>query len=92
MILHLLTMFVVQVVAYIFLVLNLRALNRGRYLMTGVTEVIYALMNFWIIHKIAEAKTFIEALVYASGATVGSLTAMYITKHWDVKKDDIATV
>lgn len=85
MILHLLTMFSVQVIAYVFLVLNIRALNRGKYLMTGATEVIYALMNFWIIHRVAEAKTIQEALAYATGATVGSLTAMYITKHWDVK-------
>lgn len=80
---HLLTMFGVQVVAYIVLVVNLRALNRGRYVATGVTEIAYALMNFYIIRRIAEARSAWEALAYALGATVGSLAAMWMTKHWE---------
>lgn len=76
-------MFGIQAAAYIVLVLNLRALNKGRYLITGVTEMIYALASFWMIHRVAEARTWQEAVAYASGATVGSLVAMYITKHWE---------
>lgn len=76
-------MFGIQTAAYIVLVLNIRALNRGKYLWTGVTEMIYALANFYIIGRVAAAQTWQEAVAYASGATVGSLIAMWITKHWD---------
>jgi len=80
---HLALMFGIQTATYVVLVLNLRALNRGKYVWTGVTEMVYALANFWIIGRVASASSWQEAVAYASGATVGSLIAIWITKHWE---------
>lgn len=81
--LKLLIMFCVQVIAYVILVLNLRALNRGKYTWTGITEFAYAMMNFWVFKRMVEAQTLEFVIIYATGATVGSLTAMWVTKHWE---------
>lgn len=82
MIERLLTIFGVQTVAFVVLVLNIRALNRGFYLATAATEVAYALMNFYMIQRIATAHTVGEAVAYTLGCTLGSLIAMWISRHW----------
>lgn len=80
---RLLTLFLLPVVAYVVLGVNLRALTRGKFLLAGSSEMVYALMNFVIIHRVAEARSWSEAVCYACGATVGSLGAMWLTRHWD---------
>ena len=75
-----------QIVGFIILVVNIRALNRGKLLMTGITEFMYMLINFAMIRQVSEAQNWLEALVYAGGATVGSLLAVYYTRHWDTKE------
>jgi hypothetical protein len=79
---HLLTLGGLQALAYLVLVINIRAVARLRWAAVAVTEVIYALMNFLLIHRIVEAHTWPEALAYAAGCTVGTLAAMWATKHW----------
>lgn len=71
-----------QALAYLVLVVNMRAVTHGKYLAVAATEVIYALMNFMLIHRIVESHTWTEACVYATGCTVGTLVAMWLTKHW----------
>ncbi len=80
---RLLILFALPAVAYVVLGVNLRALTRGKLLMAGTSEMVYALMNFAIIHRVAEARGWAEAVCYACGATVGSLGAMWLTRHWD---------
>lgn len=72
---------------YLILVINIRAaLNRGKYLATGLTEFTYSLVQFGMIRSVAEAATWLESIAYAAGATVGSILAMWMTKHWDKEK------
>ena len=83
MTLRLLVLFVLPALAYVVLGVNLRALTRGKFLLAGTSEMLYALMNFVIIRRVTEAQGWVEAVCYACGATVGSLGAMWLTRHWD---------
>lgn len=71
-----------QALAYLVLVVNMRAVAKGRYLPAAVSEVIYALMNFALIHRIVAARSLTEALVYAAGCTAGTQLAMVLTRKW----------
>lgn len=77
------TLFGLQALAYLVLVLNIRAIAKLKYVTVAVTEVVYALANFVLIHRIVESHTLPEALAYAGGCTVGTLGAMWLTKHWE---------
>lgn len=82
MIFRLLTLGGGQALAYLVLVVNMRALNRGKYLATAGTEIVYALMNFFLLHRIVEARSWQEAVAYTTGCTTGTMAAMWLTKHW----------
>ncbi len=82
MMLHLLSLGGLQALAYLVLVVNMRAVAKTKYASAGITEVIYALMNFVLLHRIIDAHTWPEALAYSAGCTVGTLAAMWLTKHW----------
>lgn len=78
----LLTLGSLQAIAYLVLVVNIRAVAKSKYLPAAVSEMVYALMNFMLIHRIVDAHTWPEALAYAIGCTVGTQCAMFVTKHW----------
>lgn len=80
---RLLVLFACPAVAYILLGINLRALAKGMKLLTAMTEFVYALMNFYIIHRVAEASSFVESVAFASGAVLGTLSSIWLTRHWD---------
>lgn len=71
-----------QALAYLVLVVNMRAVAKMKYLPAAVTEIVYAGLNFLLIHRIVEARTWPEALAYITGCTVGTQCAMFVTKHW----------
>ncbi len=73
-----------QAIAYLVLVINMRAVAKCRYLGAAISEVGYALINFVMLHRIVEAHTWPEALAYAAGCTIGSLSAMWLTRHWEM--------
>lgn len=79
-----LALFAGMCVAYVVLGINIRALAKGKLLETGVTEFTYAMLNFFIIQRVAVARTVLEAIAYAAGATAGCLTSIYVTQHWEV--------
>lgn len=80
---RLLLLFICPAVAYVVLGVNLRALAKGWMLLTAGTEFAYALMSFYIIHRVAEASSFVESLAFASGAVIGTLASIKLTRHWD---------
>jgi len=70
-------------ISYVILGINIRALSRGKMKIMAVTEFTYAMINFGMIRYVAEAKNWHEAFAYASGATLGCLTSIWLTKHWE---------
>lgn len=71
-----------QAVAYLVLVINMRAVAKGKYLPAGISEVGYALLNYVLLHRIIESHSWTDALVYAAGCVVGTQSAMWVTRHW----------
>lgn len=71
-----------QALAYLVLVVNMRAITKTKWVAATVTEVIYALMSFYLLHRIVEAKTGAEAAAYATGCVLGMFAGMWTTKHW----------
>lgn len=78
-------LFICSFAGLLILVVNLRAISHSKWLMTGVTEFVYALFNFVVVQSIMQAQTLRGALVYAAGATLGALVALNLTQHWDRK-------
>jgi len=76
-------LFIAQLLNFLFTVVNIRALNRSKVLLTMVTDFAICVGGFLIVKVIAEAKDWTEAISYAAGGACGSALAIYLTKHWD---------
>jgi hypothetical protein len=73
-----------QFVSYFIIVANTRALAQASYLWTAVTDTLFtaqsfAVAKFMIDNK--ECRTWYAGLGMTIGGTVGSLFAIFITKH-----------
>lgn len=71
-----------QCLSFLVVVVNMRAIATNRWWVTAVTDFTFCLINFLLVKMITEASQFDEAIVYAAGGAVGSLTAMRLTGHW----------
>lgn len=67
---------------FLIAVINMRAIASGRWAMTAVSDFVFCLVSYTLIQRIAHAGSSLELLAYAAGGTVGSLLAMYATRHW----------
>jgi hypothetical protein len=71
-----------QALAYLVLVVNMRAVAKAKWVPAMASEAGYALMNFYLLHRIIAAHTVPDALAYTTGCCIGTASAMWVTKHW----------
>jgi uncharacterized membrane protein YjdF len=74
-------LFAVMLSQYFLLVVNFRAVARGSYLGTGVTDLILAFNSFSLIKWVGESENNWEKFAYVSGGFVGSLVALWASIH-----------
>ena len=67
---------------FLIAITNIRAASKGYILTTGISDFLFCLVNFVLIQRIASAGSGLEILAYALGGMVGSMAAVYLTKHW----------
>jgi hypothetical protein len=76
-----LLMFSVQIINYCLITINYRAIAHANYVMTGISDFIFASLNFFIIKKIAKSDdTIHQWLGYSLGGVVGALLGIYVSK------------
>ena len=75
-----LLIFIAQFLVYALVVINTRAYTNDDYLLTIISDVVFASTNFFIIKKIAkDGSTFFDFLGYVMGGTAGSIASMWVS-------------
>ena len=76
-----LLMFFVQIINYCLITINYRAVAHANYFLTGISDFIFASLNFFVIKKIAKSEdTIHQWLGYSLGGVVGALLGIYVSK------------
>lgn len=75
-------LFVGQGLNFLLAVVNIRAASHGKWLLTGLSDFVFCVVNFLLIQRIAVANDWGELLAYAMGGGVGSIVAMFLTRRW----------
>jgi hypothetical protein len=75
--------FFIQLVQYCICCISYIALSRYNYTFTAITDTIYGINSFFLIKKIvkSDAAVGLDTLGYVMGGTVGSLLAIWVSKH-----------
>jgi hypothetical protein len=77
------TFFMLQLVGYLLITINYRAIAEANYGLTAGSDFAFASLSFFVIRKIAKSEEQVHQWAgYATGSVVGSLLGIYISKHW----------
>lgn len=76
-------LFFIQLVQYCIVSISFISLSRENYLMTAITDTVYGFNAFFVIKRIVKSddKVGLDAIGFVLGGTIGSLLAIWITKH-----------
>lgn len=74
--------FLIQFLAFILLVTNLRAIDELRYVPAALTEVSYLFLQWTILKRIQEETAWSARLGYMLGGTLATLLSMWLTRGW----------
>jgi hypothetical protein len=78
---HFFIMFIVQLVLYLLLVINFRAVAQANMLWSVVSDSLIASMNFMIIRKIAKSEDSWTLFTgYTAGSAAGSVLGIILSK------------
>ncbi len=73
----------IQLVLYILLVINFRAISQGGYTVTVVTDFSVASFQFFVIKKIADSSESAHQWAgYAIGGGLGGAIGIWISQNW----------
>lgn len=73
--------FIIQLVLYLLLVINYRAVTKIDYSGTIITDFIIASFNFFVVRKIAKSDdSFHQWAGYAIGGAIGGALGLYLSK------------
>ena len=73
--------FIIQLVLYILLVINYRAVTKIDYSGTIITDFIIASFNFFVVRKIAKSDDSVHQWAgYAIGGAIGGALGLYLSK------------
>ena len=61
---------------------NMRAIAKGSYAGTFVTDLVLGAFAFTIVKLIARATTLSEMVAYCVGGALGACLGIYVTKRW----------
>jgi hypothetical protein len=73
--------FSVQCLQYFLITVNYRAVSQGLYGWTFISDMAVAFNGFLLIKRIADDKSRAGLVGYTLGGAVGSVAAIWITKH-----------
>ena len=76
------TFFVMQAVAYLVLVTNLRAIGALQYTQAVSTEMLYLIIQWTMLKKVVGSTSRWEQAGYILGGAVGTLASMWLTRSW----------
>lgn len=79
-------MALVQLVSYTNLVVNYRAIAKGRSHMACVTDVAASAISFFIIKSVADAEGYWALAGMMVGGGAASYLGIWMTRHWDTEK------
>lgn len=74
--------FAMQVVQYALITMNYRAVAKGKYLATAVTDLIHATIAFTLIKRIATSDSMVAQFGYVVGGVAGAMLGLYLTRKW----------
>lgn len=79
-----LQLFLVQLVQYCIVSISYIAMNRGQYMLTAATDTVFGFNAFFIVKRIIKSEATLgwEAAGYTAGGVLGSMIAIYASKHW----------
>lgn len=69
-----------QLLSYLLITVNYRAIAQGRYLATAASDFAFAGVNYLILRKVVKSDSAAGWLGYTIGSTLGSLLGILITK------------
>jgi hypothetical protein len=70
-----------QVFSFILMSINYRAIAQANYFYTAITDVLIAILTFFIFKKIIDSKTTVSMWIgYTAGSVTGSLFGIYASK------------
>lgn len=78
-----LLLFLGQALNFLLIVVNIRACSKGKILAAVLTDFAICVLGFGLIHVIASAHAPLQVLAYALGGSVGSASAILLTRRWD---------
>ena len=61
---------------------NYRAIGQGRYFAAALTDVIIGVCTFTLFKLIAEASGVLDISGYATGAALGGMSGIWMTRRW----------
>ena len=67
-------------VSYTLISINTCAMAKGRYLPTVVSNVLFMMVNFFLIQHIASAHSALEFGGYLVGGSLGDLAGIYLSR------------
>jgi hypothetical protein len=74
-------MFFVQIIMYILLIINWRAVSQANYFVSVVSDILIAAMGFFVLKKIlSDDGSWMVFAGYVSGSAAGSALGILISK------------
>lgn len=73
---------VVQFIAFLVLVTNLRAVSTLQYWQAAVTEMLYLGIQWTVLKRIASSESRWAQAGYMVGGAAGTLASMWLTRAW----------
>lgn len=70
--------------SYSIVAMNTIAISRKKYVATGVTSLIFMVVNFFLIRHVAEAKTVDEFIGYCVGGVAGDFLGIYLSNKFNI--------
>lgn len=74
-------MFIIQMISYGIICINLRAVADANYLLSAFTDMVFSTLNFFIIKKVAESGNLIHKWAgYTLGSVAGTFLGIFLSK------------
>jgi hypothetical protein len=68
---------------YLVIAVNMRACAHLKYKWIVATDAAICLLNFSIIHRVAEAATWVDQLGYTIGGVSGAVAGVWLSSKWN---------
>lgn len=70
--------------SYSIVAVNTIAISKKKYLATGISSILFMMVNFFLIKHIAEAKSTSEFIGYCIGGVSGDFLGIWISRRFDI--------